>query len=214
MTDEFFRTRMGHTYYNGTLPQFVREVGRLADSIAALNETLLERVRVPVPRAPPAPAQSGCERLRVLVVGDDECVLRSHARMLKKEHEVLHATSADAALAILGSHDVDALITAHCVPETDGLWLLEQARARHPHVRRILMSGQPPELDRHIESGLVQAFVPKPAFGDELVASLHTAAIATQEAAGSSKRCEKCGAAITDPQLDGDERCARCGDDP
>ena len=118
MTDDFFRTRMGHTYYNGTLPQMVREVGRLADSIAALNETLLERLRPPLPAVAPTPTRTAHARLRVLVVDDDEHVLRGQVRVLKQDHEVLRATSAEAALAILGAHEVDALITDHCMPES------------------------------------------------------------------------------------------------
>lgn len=200
MTDEFFLTQMGRRYYEVTLPQMLREVGRLADSVAALNQTLQARPRARSPSAPvQPPAPVAGTRLRVLVVDDDERVLRGTKRTLEKGHDVLTATSAEAALAILDTQEVDVVLTDHGMPGGDGLWLLEQVRDRYPRVRRILTSGQPPELDLHIGSGLVQTFVPKPAPSEELVASLRTATLAPSDGTGAAKRCVKCGAVIDEP---------------
>ncbi len=33
---EFFRTRMGHTFYEHTLPELVKQVARVADALEAL----------------------------------------------------------------------------------------------------------------------------------------------------------------------------------
>jgi len=196
MGDDFFRTRMGHQFFQSTLPKLVDQIGRLADGIAALNDTLACRpdAREGVgPRARP----------RVLVVDDDEQILRGLARGLKQDHDVLLATSAKVALAMAEAHALDAVITDHDLGDSDGrdgLWLLEQARRLHPDARRILMSGGRIATDEHVESGLVARFLPKPVDSDEVRAALQ------------AKLCIKCGAPITDPQLLGDERCARCGD--
>jgi hypothetical protein len=64
------------------------------------------------------------------------------------------------------------------------------------------MSGGQPAIDEHLESGLVGRFLPKPVGAKDVLAVLRT------------KLCVKCGAEIIEPQLLGDERCARCGDAP
>jgi len=194
--DEFFKTRLGHEYLRGTLPGLVKQIGRLADSVTALNETLGSRpdAREGVgPRARP----------RVLIVDDDEQILRGLARGLKQDHDVLLATSPAVALAMAEAHALDAVVTDHDLGDDqgrDGVWLLEQVRRRHAQARRILMSGGQGDVDDHVQSGLVARFLPKPVNPAAVRAALH------------AKVCAKCGAAITDPQLQGDELCARCGD--
>jgi hypothetical protein len=44
MGPKFFQTRMGQRYYESTIPKLVEEVSRLADNIAALNETIIRWV--------------------------------------------------------------------------------------------------------------------------------------------------------------------------
>jgi len=196
--DEFFKTRLGHEYLRGTLPGLVKQIGRLADGVAALNETLGSRpdAREGVgPRARP----------RVLIVDDDEQILRGLVRGLKQDHDVLLATSPAVALAMAEAHALDAVVTDHDLGDDDGrdgVWLLEQVRRRLPDARRILMSGGQPAIDEHIESGLIARFLPKPTGADDVRAALQ------------SKQCVKCGVLLTRPQLLGDERCARCGDAP
>ena len=36
MSDDFFRTRMGHTFYELTMPSLVRELARLNDNLERL----------------------------------------------------------------------------------------------------------------------------------------------------------------------------------
>ena len=196
--NEFFRTRMGHKFIEATVPRLVDEIGRLADHVAALNQSLGSRpdAREGVgPRARP----------RVLIVDDDEQILRGLARGLKQDHDVLLATSPAVALAMAEAHTLDAVVTDHDLGDDggrDGVWLLEQVRGRHPDARRILMSGGQPTIEAHLESGLVGRFLPKPVGAKDVLAALRT------------KLCIKCGAEIVAPQLHGDERCARCGDAP
>jgi len=196
MSDDFFRTRMGHQFFQSTLPKLVEQIGRLADGVAALNGTLGSRpdAREGVgPRARP----------RVLVVDDDEQILRGLVRGLKQDHDVLLATSPTLAVAMAEAHALDAVVTDHQLGDEDGrdgLWLLEQVRRRFPEARRILMSGGQPSVDEHPGSGLVMRFLPKPVSPADVRVALAT------------KVCIKCGAAIEDPQIQGDERCARCGD--
>ena len=41
MGPQFFQTRMGQRYYEVTAPKIATELARLADNVAALNETLV-----------------------------------------------------------------------------------------------------------------------------------------------------------------------------
>ena len=42
MGPKFFQTRMGQRYYEVTAPKIATELARLADNVAALNETLTQ----------------------------------------------------------------------------------------------------------------------------------------------------------------------------
>ena len=53
MSSDFFRTRMGHTFYEATMPSLVRELARLNDNL----ERLVALVEKPAPKpAEHAPA--------------------------------------------------------------------------------------------------------------------------------------------------------------
>lgn len=56
MSDDFFRTRMGHTFYESTMPSLVRELARLNDNLERLA-TLLERPAPEEPAPVRAPVQ-------------------------------------------------------------------------------------------------------------------------------------------------------------
>jgi hypothetical protein len=52
MSDDFFRTRMGHTFYESTMPSLVRELARLNDNLERLVALAAKRVPKPVESAP------------------------------------------------------------------------------------------------------------------------------------------------------------------
>ena len=47
MGPQFFQTRMGQRYYEATGPKIASELARLADNVAALNETLTRVLDAP-----------------------------------------------------------------------------------------------------------------------------------------------------------------------
>lgn len=106
----------------------------------------------------------------VLFVDDDPRLLASLKRgLLDEPYEVLLASSGHEALDILGSCDVDVLVTDVCMPEMSGLELVEIVRRQYPKARRVLLSGQlhfaSPNASfvvRRVLSGDIFAFVPKP----------------------------------------------------
>lgn len=56
MSDDFFRTRMGHTFYESTMPSLVRELARLNDNLERLVALAEKRPAKPTEPAPAAPA--------------------------------------------------------------------------------------------------------------------------------------------------------------
>lgn len=56
MSDDFFRTRMGHTFYESTMPSLVRELARLNDNLERLVALAEKREATPAEPVPVATA--------------------------------------------------------------------------------------------------------------------------------------------------------------
>lgn len=112
-------------------------------------------------------------RARVLVVDDDQAVLRATARQLRDRFDVTTAGGAAEARRLLARDAFDALITDNDMPGESGLDLLSATRALAPSVKRLLVSGgRPSEIEAYEGSGVVQRFLPKPTAEADLVAAL------------------------------------------
>lgn len=82
--------------------------------------------------------------MRILLVDDDEAVLRGVRRLLEREHHVTTATNAIAALARIDAGErFDALVTDFHMPGPNGGQLIQLLRFRAPDLalRSVLMSG-------------------------------------------------------------------------
>ena len=101
---------------------------------------------------------------RLLLVEDDAMLLRALVRTLRRRIPVVTATNAIDALAILDAGDCIGILTDHDLEDRahTGAWLLGQAKARHPKVRRILMTGNAlldrDEIERVAERVLLKPF--------------------------------------------------------
>jgi CheY-like chemotaxis protein len=86
------------------------------------------------------------ERARILVVDDDELILRSLRRILGRRYHVECVTSAAEALALVdaGTH-FDAILTDLAMPDMDGPELAAKLTARAPALlgRVVFMTGGP-----------------------------------------------------------------------
>src|SRR5690606_19529831 len=81
-------------------------------------------------------------RRTILVVDDDELVLRNTAEMLAEPgHQVVTARSAADALKILDQLQVDLVVSDHAMPHMTGMQLAERLRQSHPQLPVILVSG-------------------------------------------------------------------------
>ena len=101
--------------------------------------------------------------IRILLVDDDDLALSAYRRILIREFEVTCAESAEEGLATLSSSRFDAVFSDYLMPGPDGLWLMQQLRSLYPGIVRVLISGGTvPDLQTHLDTGLVQYFFAKP----------------------------------------------------
>ena len=89
----------------------------------------------------------------ILLVDDDPEVLELTSELLALDnHTVACADSAEAALALLAAnHNFDALVTDHSMPAITGETLVTRARALHPNLPCLLMTGYGDSVDITID---------------------------------------------------------------
>ncbi|MDD5223657.1 MAG: response regulator [bacterium] len=80
--------------------------------------------------------------LNVIIVDDDELVVKSLQRVLQSESYYLWATtSAKKALSLLASQETAVIVSDHRMSEMTGIELLEKAKNISPATVRILLTG-------------------------------------------------------------------------
>jgi CheY-like chemotaxis protein len=103
---------------------------------------------------------------RILLVDDQQQVsrvLRSSLELSGREFLISEVSSAEEALAELDRAPIDLLVTDLRLPGMSGLQLVERAKALHPHLQTVLITGNPTEEIRQRAEQLgVVAFLPKP----------------------------------------------------
>jgi response regulator RpfG family c-di-GMP phosphodiesterase len=110
----------------------------------------------------------------LLIVDDETRILSALRRTLRREgYEILTAESVSEGLRILGSREVDLVLTDQKMPGMSGLEFLAQIAARYPNVARLLITGWPEEIPRdQIELLGIRALIPKPWDDQQLKSAL------------------------------------------
>jgi CheY-like chemotaxis protein len=122
------------------------------------------------------------ERLRILVVDDDEDVREFVETVLTREEiEACFAADGAAALALLRSREFDLLLTDVRMPGLDGHELAGRARALRPGLRALFMSAF--RDDRELDPAL-EGFVEKPFRPRELLGCIFEIAGRSQDRGG------------------------------
>lgn len=100
----------------------------------------------------------------VLVVDDEPLNRDLLRRVLYREYHVVEAADADAALAVIDGHAVDAVLCDQVMPGRSGTDLAREVRRRAPRIAILLLTGyeDAPEVARAIEDRSVDAVVGKP----------------------------------------------------
>lgn len=114
----------------------------------------------------------------VLLVDDEVRSLDAMRRTLEEDFEVLTATGADAARAVLERREIDVILCDQRMPGVTGVVFLREARERWPDTVRIVISGYTDSEDIIAginEAGIYQ-YVLKPWVPDHLLQTVRSAA--------------------------------------
>jgi len=134
--------------------------------------------------APPAsqrrPAQVAPSPRRILFVDDDELILRSMERVLRRPAteagwDLCFATSGEAALEEMARSPVDVLLADANMAKMSGPTLLRKVQERDPSVVRILLSGHTGLDVLRMALPYAHQFLPKPCDGQLLRSTLESA---------------------------------------
>lgn len=111
----------------------------------------------------------------VLIVDDEQSILRSLQRVLRNERfHTWSASDAQTALEILGTEPIDIIISDQRMPGMSGTELLTKVKERYPGVIRILFSGYSDfeSIISAINDASVYKFISKPWDNKALVSLL------------------------------------------
>jgi CheY-like chemotaxis protein len=117
---------------------------------------------------------------KVLIVDDSKLarmVMASAFRRIRPEWELVEATGADEALAVISAQDVDIALVDFNMPGTDGLELLARIRRTQPKMPMAVVSANMQNEIIARARELDAAFIPKPLTDDALGAFLSGAAL-------------------------------------
>jgi diguanylate cyclase (GGDEF)-like protein len=120
------------------------------------------------------PAKSADDRLSLLVVDDEEFILRLLAGIFRTEpFHMLEASNAEQARALFDRHRIDIILSDQRMPGGNGLQLLEWVKENYPRTIRLLMTAYYKEdVDEAIETvnrGKIYHYLTKPFPGNEAV---------------------------------------------
>ncbi|PXX92497.1 two-component system response regulator [Marinobacter vulgaris] len=108
---------------------------------------------------------------RLLLVDDEENILRSLKRTLRKEsYDICTATSGDEALSLLNDQRFDLVISDARMPGIDGPTLLSEIKKKWPWCIRILLTGYADinSTIKAINDGQIYRYISKPWDDEEL----------------------------------------------
>lgn len=117
-------------------------------------------------------------RPTVLLVDDEERILRSLAMLFRLQYEVRATTDAHEALRIVENERVHVIVSDQKMPIMRGADLLRQVKDKSPHTMRLLLTGYS-ELDAVVDSvneGEIFRFLNKPWDANEIRATVAQAA--------------------------------------
>lgn len=132
-------------------------------------DSMLARLRNPSLRT--GECESRGEAGAILLVDDEQNVLRALARLLRRDGYTIHtAGSFQQAFEILGTADIDVVVSDHRMPEGRGTEFLGKVKETHPRTIRMILSGYADigAVTEAINGGAVYRFLTKPWVDDDL----------------------------------------------
>jgi response regulator RpfG family c-di-GMP phosphodiesterase len=118
------------------------------------------------------------KKLCLLVVDDEPEVCDSVYHLLRRDYQILRATSAADAVKLMEQHEVDIIMTDQRMPEMTGVDMLKTVHSQFPEAIRILFTGYSDirSVISAINQGHVYRYLSKPWQPEELEAAIADAA--------------------------------------
>lgn len=107
----------------------------------------------------------------ILFVDDEPNILSGIKRMLRsmhKEYDFHFAAGGESALDLIGSENIDVVVSDMRMPGMDGAELLTWVRENHPDIIRIMLTGQADSDSVYRTVNVVHQFLSKPCEPDTL----------------------------------------------
>ncbi|MDH4394469.1 MAG: response regulator [Limnobacter sp.] len=114
----------------------------------------------------------------LLLVDDEENVLRSLQRLLRKDGYTLYlANSAQRAFEILAEQPIDVIVSDQRMPEQTGTEFLSKVKEKYPRTVRLMLSGytEVSSVTDAINEGAIYKFLTKPWDDGQLRANIREA---------------------------------------
>ncbi|MBI5901293.1 MAG: response regulator [Rhodocyclales bacterium] len=114
---------------------------------------------------PPIATATPAEKPTLLLVDDEESILSSLKRLLRREpYQVLTAVGGEAGLDELARRRVDVIVSDQRMPNMSGVEFLRQAKDLYPDTVRIVLSGYADlqSITDAINEGAIYKFLSKP----------------------------------------------------
>ncbi|MBN1593445.1 MAG: response regulator [Candidatus Coatesbacteria bacterium] len=104
------------------------------------------------------------QKPKVLIVDDEETILRMFKNQFRKDYEIAIAGSAEEGLKILDDFEADVVVSDQKMPGMKGVDFLVKVKVKHPHAVRMLLTGYTDaEVAKDaINKGEVTAYIDKP----------------------------------------------------
>ena len=144
-------------------------------------------------RLPPALFQRPPRQRTLLLVDDEENILASLKRLLRRcEFRIVTATSAAQGLQRLAEADVDVIVSDQRMPGMTGVEFLRRAKDLYPDTVRIVLSGytELQSITAAINEGAIYKFLTKP-WEDDLLRANIEEAFRHKELADENRRLDQ-----------------------
>ena len=129
------------------------------------------------------------DSMNILVVDDEQIVLDSINKHLRKEDCTVHAVlSVEAALKLMGEIEIDIVLTDLMMPDIDGMEFMKMVKDRRPNTPVIIVTGYA-TVSTAQQATQLGAFdyVAKPFAKSELLGVIHRAFDAVRHANGAGQ---------------------------
>ena len=115
--------------------------------------------------------------INVLVVDDEECIVRALSRLLKPRYKVFQAESGEEALEIIRSNPIHVIVSDQRMPNMTGSELLTKVKLISPNTTRILLTGYS-DLSAVMDSvnqGEIFRYITKPWLNEDFLTTVSQA---------------------------------------